>query len=77
MLSFQMANSGKAIQVDCDRQGLETLISALQKIQSKEADHIHLRAPSAGGHTLSDITPWGNPAIGEVIITTGGDDEPA
>ena len=75
MLSFQLANFGKAIQVDCDRQGLETLISALQKIHNNEADHIHLRAPSAGGHTLSDKTPWGKTAVGEVIITTGGDDK--
>ncbi len=35
--------------------------------------HTHLWGPSYGGSVLSDVTPFGEPAIGEVIITHGGD----
>ena len=72
MLSFQVIDSGQAIQIACDQQGLATLIGALEKLRST-ADHIHLRTPSNGAHELSEQTPWGDEAIGEVIITTGGD----
>jgi hypothetical protein len=73
MLSFQVTNSGKSIQVDCDSEGLEILIAALEEFKTKGLSHVHLRAPSAGGHVLSDKTPWGKEAVGEVIITLGGD----
>jgi len=72
ILSFEIINSGRSIQIDCDRQGLEILIGALEKLRST-ASHIHLRTPSNGGHELSEQTPWGKEAIGEVIITTGGE----
>ncbi len=74
MLSFQLTNEGKAIQIDCDTQGLVTLISVLKEAQEKEIGHVHLRAPSAGGKLLSDTTPWGKAAVGEVIISLGGDE---
>lgn len=74
MLSFQVTNAGKSIQVDCDREGLGRLISVLEKVKAGELGHVHLRAPSAGGHVLSDKTPWGKDAVGEVIISLGGDD---
>ena len=72
VLSFEIINLGQGIQIDCDQQGLATLIAALEKLRST-ADHIHLRTPSNGGRELSEQTPWGKQAIGEVIITTGGD----
>ncbi len=72
MLSFEIVRSGKAIQIDCDSEGLATLIHALERV--RQAGHVHLWAPSACGHELSDETPWGHKAIGEVIITIGGDD---
>lgn len=74
MLSFQVINAGRSIQVDCDHEGLTRLISALEQVQAGEFGHVHLRAPSAGGDALSDKTPWGKDAVGEVIITVGGDD---
>jgi hypothetical protein len=73
MLSFEITNSGKAIQIDCDREGLQALISVLEEFKTKEVGHVHLRAPSAGGRSLSDKTPWGKEAVGEVIISLGGD----
>jgi hypothetical protein len=72
MLSFEIINSGQGIQIACDQQGLATLIGALEKLRNT-ADHIHLLTPSNGGHELSEQTPWGGKAIGEVIVTTGGD----
>jgi len=73
MLSFEVINSGKTIQVDCDSEGLEILIAALEEFKTKDLSHVHLRAPSVGGHVLSDKTPWGKEAVGEVIISLGGD----
>ena len=69
MLSFQITDSGKSIQIDCDDDGLERLISALDNMKGEKGGHVHLRALSAGGNTLSDSTPWGADAVGEVIIT--------
>jgi hypothetical protein len=74
MLSFEIVNDGKAIQICCDREGLETLVQALER--ARQLGHLHLRAPSAGGRALNDQTPSGDRAIGEVVITTGGDDWP-
>lgn len=74
MLSFYITNEGRTIQVDCDHDGLANLISVLEEIKAGVLGHIHLRAPSAGGHALCDKTPWGKDAISEVIITLGGDD---
>jgi hypothetical protein len=73
MLSFEIVQSGttQAIQVDCDDAGLATLLDALKRVPRQ--GHVHLRAPSAGGNELSETTPWGKPAICEVIITIGGD----
>ena len=74
MLSFEIMNDGKAIQICCDGEGLETLIQALARV--RQLGHLHLRAPSAGGRALNDQTPFGDRAIAEVTITTGGDDWP-
>ena len=72
MLAFQIINSGKTIQINCDDQGMATLISALQKIRPS-GGHVHLRGPSSGGSDLSEKTPWGESAAGEVILTWSGD----
>jgi hypothetical protein len=71
MLSFELSNEGRAIQISCDSKGLAALIAALEEVRS--SGHLHLRAPSNGGRELSKKNPWGKDAIGEVIITTGGD----
>jgi hypothetical protein len=72
MLSFQLANEGREIQIECDEQGMNTLIGALEKIRYK-GGHVHLRTPSNGGRELSEKTPWGDDAIGEVVINCNGD----
>jgi hypothetical protein len=72
MLSFRLTNEGKSVQIDCDDRGVETLLAALQKLQ-QAGGHVHLLSPSCGGHELSDETPWGDQAVGEVTITWVGD----
>lgn len=72
MLSFEVAEHGKTIQVCCDAEGMKTLVSALERIRAS-GGHIHLCAPSCGGHELNDNTPWSTEAIGEVIFTWIGD----
>jgi hypothetical protein len=71
MLSFQVTNSGRAIQICSDDGGMTTLIGALEKIRLT-AGHVHLLTPSNGGHELSEQTPWGEATIGEVVITWVG-----
>ena len=68
MLSFQIINSGTAIQIHYDAEGMSVLLKALAKLIGEHASHCHLRAPSYGGSALSDTTPWGKPAVDEVII---------
>jgi len=69
-LSFTLTNQGKAIQIHCDDDGLVALIAALQ--EARAAGHLHLCSPGNGGRLLDARDPWGNPAIGEVIVTFGG-----
>jgi hypothetical protein len=71
MISFQILKSGRGIQIYCDDQGMATLISALEETRSTH--HIHLRTPSNGGRELAEKNPWGEEAVGEVIITWTGD----
>jgi hypothetical protein len=71
MLSFQIKNAGREIQIDCDEQGMATLIGALEKVRF--GDHVHLLAPSNGGRELDEKTLWGRDAVGEVVINWVGD----
>jgi hypothetical protein len=72
MLSFQLVNQGRGIQVLCDEQGVTTLVEALKKVQPT-GGHIHLRTPANGGTEPDEKSPWGEDTVGEVIITwTGG-----
>jgi hypothetical protein len=72
MISFQIKRSGAEIEIDVDDAGIDALIVALSELRGS-GSHIHLRAPSAGGSELSDTTPCGSMAVGEVIISHGGD----
>jgi hypothetical protein len=69
MLSFEMTESGKAIQIYADNEGLSILRKALERVTS--SGHLHLRSTAYGGKELNDANPWGKAAIGEVIISTG------
>lgn len=73
MLSFHIVPLGKsqAIQIYCDDAGLAVLAAALERV--RETGHLHLYGPGMGGRELSETTPFGELAVGEVIITTGGD----
>jgi hypothetical protein len=68
MLSFEVIGSGKAIQICADDEGLRLLGKALERVTT--SGHLHLRSVANGGNELSDANPWGQAAIGEVIITT-------
>jgi hypothetical protein len=73
MLSFNLTREGRAIQIECDDSGIDALIGALTK---GSGSHVHLWAPATVGDdfaVLSDVTPSGEQAIREVIISHGGD----
>ena len=72
MLSFQVINAGRGIEIHCDDQGMATLVKALERIRPN-GGHAHLLTPSNGGRELDEKTPWGEEAIGEVIINWAGD----
>jgi hypothetical protein len=72
MLSFQLINQGRGIQVNCDEQGMTTLLEALKKVQPT-GDHIHLRTPANGGKELDEKSHWGEDTVGEVVITWTGE----
>jgi hypothetical protein len=67
MLSFELIESGKAIQIFADDEGLSLLRKALEQVTS--SGHLHLRSIANGGNELNDANPWGKAAIGEVVIT--------
>jgi hypothetical protein len=67
MLSFEIVESGKAIQIYADDDGLLLLRKALERVTS--AGHLHLRSRANGGNELNDANPWGQVAVGEVIIS--------
>ena len=67
MLSFEVIESGKAIQIYADDDGLLLLRNALERVTS--AGHLHLRSIANGGKELDDANPWGQAAIGEAIIS--------
>ena len=68
MLSFEVIEAGKAIQIFADAEGLSLLQRALEKVTS--AGHVHLLSVANGGKELNDANPLGSAAIGEVIITS-------
>ncbi len=67
MLSFEIIESGKAIQICADDEGLSLLQKELET--ARTAGHIHLLSRSNGGNQIDEANPWGAPAIGEVIVT--------
>jgi hypothetical protein len=67
MLSFEIIESGKTIQIYADSDGLLLLRKALERVTS--ASHLHLRSSAKGGKELNDANPWGQAAIGDVIIS--------
>lgn len=70
MLSFQIINSGRGIQIDCDDQGMATLIGALERIRPT-GGHVHLCTPSNGGHELNEKTLFGETKRSEKSSSRG------
>jgi hypothetical protein len=68
MLSFQISDSGRKINVDCDAKGMAILLGALTKLVGERASHVHLWTTGVTGGVLSEKTPWGEEAVSEVII---------
>jgi hypothetical protein len=73
-ISFQIIQSAKtkAVQICVDDEGLAMFIDTLDKLRGT-GSHVHLLAKQNGGTQLSNKTPFGEDAVGEVIITHGGD----
>jgi hypothetical protein len=74
MLAFELQNQNRTIQITCDDAGIEALAGALLALKGS-GSHTHLRAPLDDNDKLarlSSVTPWGDPAIAEVIIAHGG-----
>lgn len=65
MMSSECDEHKVMIAIDAD--GASQLIDLLKQLE-KRGGHIHLFAPSNGGHELEERTPWGREAIGEVVI---------
>jgi hypothetical protein len=41
----------------------------LEKVRTHDGGHIHMLTPSNRGKELSEATPFGEPAVGEVVIS--------
>ncbi|ATQ69395.1 MULTISPECIES: hypothetical protein [Methylosinus] len=65
MLSFDYENG--VIKVAIDAAGIEKLLTILRACEERRG-HVHLCTAANGGRELDEQTPWGKPAIGEVII---------
>jgi hypothetical protein len=65
MISFEIVKSGNAdaVQIYADDEGLTTLINKLER--ARQIGHLHLRSQV----DLAEQSPYGTPAIPEVIIT--------
>ena len=68
MLSFQIDDAGRKINVDCDAKGMAILLGALAKLVGERASHVHLWTAAAAGGVLNEKTPSGDEAVPEVII---------
>ena len=67
MLSFEVLDGGQKIQIFCNQDGMARLLENLASLV-RHGGHTHLWGPAAGGDALSDVTPFGDPAVAEVVI---------
>jgi hypothetical protein len=65
MLSFQIKNESRTIEVNCDDAGIAQLVEVLMRLRGS-GNHVHLLSPSCGGNQLGEKTPDGEDAVGEV-----------
>ena len=75
MLAFELSNENQTIQITCDDAGIDAFVSVLLTLKGT-GSHVHLRTPVDGSDRaakLSAVTPWGDPAIAEVIVSHGGE----
>jgi hypothetical protein len=74
MLSLEVLQDGKTIQIYCDQKGMSSLLEKLAHLV-RDAGHTHMRGPSAGGIDLDETTPFGETAVREVVIDYNPDYE--
>ena len=74
MLCFKIVGSDDArtIQVYVDEDGLRMLVERIN--DSRKHGHVHLLTAENGGRELHSVTPFGEEAVGEVIIDWEGDE---
>ena len=63
MLSFELIESGKTIQICADDEGLALLRNALERVTS--SGHLHLRTIANGGNELNDKNLGDEPRLGK------------
>ncbi len=68
MLSFQIVESGRTINIFCDAKGVAVLLRTLAQLVEERATHVHLWTETATGGQLSEKTPFGEQAVKEVVI---------
>ena len=75
MLSFQIIQSGSSatIQVHIDERGLAILVERIK--DARQFGHVHLCTVSNGGKELDEQTPFGDKAVGEVIVDWEGENQ--
>ena len=58
---------GRKIEIDLDAEGMQQLVQEFEKLKAAQASFTRL-TPDAGSARLAEKTPWGNPAVIEVVI---------
>jgi hypothetical protein len=53
LLTFELVKDGDGIEIHCNKAGLESLLSSLQRLL-KTRDHEHLMTPSWSGNELTE-----------------------
>lgn len=68
MLAFALSIESRTIELTRDDAGIDTPVGVLVRLKGS-GTRIRLRTP-----LLSSVTPWGDPAITEIVISHGGDE---
>lgn len=72
-LAVKIVQSGTAVTLYFDRAGIDRLVEAMNEAMTE--GHVHLWSPARGGSDLDEHTPWGDPALAELVLISADDDE--
>lgn len=54
MLTVELGDESRVVEIHCDRDGLETLIRHLKSLR-RAGEHVHLKTPSWAGAELTEV----------------------